>query len=84
MKVLRAPEFEKFLGDPEKVDMEDVAGICILTTGHLAVRTWSQGQRFSFDLYSSRKFDYQRVEDLLKDGLCVTRRASHWTTRNWP
>jgi spermidine synthase len=88
MKVLRAPEFEELPSDPEKVDTDEdeggVTGTCIITTSHLSIHTWPLRQRFSFDLYSCSKFDYGIVEELLKDRLCVKRRASHWITRNWP
>ena len=58
--------------DPDKTsgDTDDggITGVGVLSTSHISIHTWPLTKRFSFDLYSCRTFDSERVFKYL-DGI---------------
>lgn len=67
--------------DPET---EGITGVVLVTSSHIAIHTWPLRNRFSLCVFSSKEFDKDVAEDLIKDRLHVTRRSAHWIHRIWP
>lgn len=88
MQVVDGPRLHKVELDRRKLESEDddggVTGVVVVSTSHVSVHTWPLRERFSFDVFSCREFDWQVVDDFLRDRMNVKKRASHWIVRNWP
>lgn len=85
MRVLEGPVLHDVLEGTDEGDGEGgLAGMVLLTRGHLALHTWPLRDRFSLGVFLGEKFDETMLQDFLKGRFNVKIRASHWTVRNWP
>lgn len=61
-----------------------ISGAVIGEGTHIVFHTWPRRNRFTLDLFSSRKFNGGSFEEFLSGRFNVKTRASRWAVRNWP
>lgn len=81
MQILLGPQVCYVDLDDSKVEKVDDSGgvtaFCIITTSHISIHTFPLEKRFSFDIFSCKSFDVDKVALFLREKLQV----QEWKTQ---
>jgi S-adenosylmethionine decarboxylase len=57
-------------------------GFVVIDKSHIAIHTFTEGDRISIDVYSCQPFDADEVERYLRAKISLTRVNKHFLTRS--